>query len=84
MYATESAAILVALDGDMKKLAQSYGMGAGRFRSLNLLKLSCPEPRAASRIKEALSLIEREWRIGEGCIRRLFVEVQPNVIRTVR
>jgi predicted nuclease of predicted toxin-antitoxin system len=84
VYAIESESILVALDGDMKKLAQSRGIGAGRFRSLNLLKLSCPEPTAANRIKEALSLIEHEWRIGEGSVRRLFVEIQPTVIRTVR
>jgi predicted nuclease of predicted toxin-antitoxin system len=42
VYAAEIEAILVALDGDIKRLAQSHGVGAGRFRRLNLLKLSLP------------------------------------------
>jgi predicted nuclease of predicted toxin-antitoxin system len=84
-FAEATDAILVALDADMKRVAQGYGAGAGRFRRLNLLKLSCAEPNAARRVREAMSLIEHEWlveRPGRG--RKLFVEIGIDVIRTMR
>lgn len=62
-FAEVSESILVALDGDMKQLAKANGVGKGRFRTLNLLKISCCEPTAANRIKEAMSLIEHEWMV---------------------
>lgn len=74
----------MALDGDMKKLAKGHGAGAGRFSRLNLLKLSCPEPQAARRVSEALSLILHEWQLGEGRERQLYVEIGNSVIRTFR
>jgi hypothetical protein len=84
-FAEVSASILVALDGDMKRIAQGFGVGAGRFRRLNLLKLSCFEPVAARRVGEAMSLIEHEWLVprpdGE---RQLFVEISACTIRTNR
>src|SRR6185437_14982182 len=51
-------AILVSLDGDMKRIAQGYGVGGRTFLKLGLIKLSCYEPDAAHRVKEAMSLIE--------------------------
>lgn len=83
-YAEINEAILVALDGDMKKLAQTHGAGAGRFKKLNLIKLSCPEPEAAKRIKSAMSLIEHECMVGEGATRRLHIEISKSIIRTMR
>lgn len=84
-FAEVSDCILVALDGDMKQLARSNGIGAGRFAKLNLLKISCVEPAAADRVKEAMSLIEHEWQIDPGeRTRRLFVEIGALVIRTCR
>lgn len=83
-YAEINEAILIALDGDMKKLAQTHGAGARRFRKLNLIKLSCPEPEAAKRIQSAMSLIEHEWMVGEGETRRLYIEIQKTTIRTMR
>ena len=83
-FAEVNDSILVAIDADMKIIAQQQGIGKGRFRNLNLLKISCPEPKAASRVKGALSLILHEWDIGQARQRRLFVEIQSNVIRTVR
>jgi predicted nuclease of predicted toxin-antitoxin system len=83
-YAEITDAILVALDGDMKKLAQTHGAGAGRFRKLNLLKLSCPEPQAAMRVLQAMSLILHEWSAGEGRERRFYVDIGGSIMRTVR
>lgn len=78
-------AILVAQDGDMKKLAQRRGVGSVRFRRLSLIKLSCRETRAARRIEEAMSLIEHEWDIASGKRdRRIFIEIHNEVIRTNR
>jgi hypothetical protein len=34
-------AILVALDGDMKRIAQGHGVGSGKYLKLRLIKLSC-------------------------------------------
>lgn len=77
--------ILVALDGDMKQLAQRHGVGNRRFKKLSLLKLSCRETRAAQRVQAALSLIEHEWQYGHDNLdRRMFVEIGNDVIRTVR
>jgi predicted nuclease of predicted toxin-antitoxin system len=78
-------AILVALDGDMKRIAQSHGVGSGRFLKLGLIKLSCFEPDAAARVRSAMTLIEHEWNISavqEG--RRIFVEISDKVIRSFR
>jgi predicted nuclease of predicted toxin-antitoxin system len=78
-------AILVALDGDMKRIAQGYGIGSRKFLKLGLIKLSCWEPDAAQRVRTAMSLIEHEWECGEGKKgRRIFVEISDQVIRTFR
>ena len=83
--AESNNAILVALDGDMKEIAKGHGLGGGRFKRLSLVKLSCPEPMAANRVKFALSLIEHEWLIsGEKSARRLFIEIGTQVIKTFR
>ena len=78
-------AILVALDGDMRQIARGHGVGGGRFKRLSLIKLSCPEPQAANRVEQAMSLLEHEWQYSEGKVaRRMFVEISAHVIRTVR
>jgi predicted nuclease of predicted toxin-antitoxin system len=78
-------AILVAIDADMKKLASRHGVGARRYKSLSLIKLSCKEPRAAARVQAAMSLIEHEWNYSQDVRdRRLFVEIGDSSIRTNR
>lgn len=78
-------AILVALDGDMKRIAQGYGVGSSKFLRLGLIKLSCFEPDAARRVRESMTLIEHEWSISEGNNgRRIFVELGDKVIRSFR
>jgi predicted nuclease of predicted toxin-antitoxin system len=78
-------AVLIALDGDMKRIAQSHGIGAAKYLKLGLIKLSCREPTAARRVKSAMSLIEHEWAHGESNPhRRIFVEIGDRVIRTFR
>lgn len=78
-------AILVAFDHDMKQLARRYGIGSGRFKRLSLIKFLCPEPMAAKRLEQAMSLIEHEWLVSsEKVARRLFVEVGKQFLRTNR
>lgn len=84
-FAQLENAILVALDGDMKQIAKGKGVGGSRFKSLNLLKLSCPECNAANRVDYAMSLIEHEWRVDKlSDQRRLFMEIGISMIKTNR
>lgn len=81
----ENDAILVALDGDMRKLAQQRGIGQRRYRRLSLIKFSCRETIAAGRAAAAMSLIEHEWAlVGSPSSRRLFIEIGNGFIRTFR
>lgn len=78
-------AILVALDGDMKRIAQGHGVGSGKYLKLGLIKLSCFEPNAAARVREAMTLIEHEWNVTAGKEgRRIFIEISDKVIRSFR
>lgn len=83
--ALNDGAILVAADHDMKTLAKAIGINNQRFKALSLIKLSCRKPEAAEKVEGALSLIEHEWQCGaERTGRRIWVEIQPAVIRIVR
>ena len=81
-------AILVTMDADFKTLASRAGIGRTRFRRLSLLRFEkCRESRAASRLAQAMSLIEHEWDVGsrrESGDRRMFVVVTDSTIRTHR
>jgi predicted nuclease of predicted toxin-antitoxin system len=77
-------AVLVALDGDMRKLAQRRGVGRNRFRKLSLIKLSCRETKARERVWSAMSLIEHEWHLASTVHRRIFIEIGNDYIRTFR
>jgi predicted nuclease of predicted toxin-antitoxin system len=79
-------AILVTMDGDFKSIAARTGIGARRYRKLSLLRFEkCRESQAAKRLDTAMSLIEHEWRAGNGkCDRRMFVVITGTTIRTHR
>jgi predicted nuclease of predicted toxin-antitoxin system len=78
-------AILVALDGDMKRIARSYGITRSRFLRLGLIKISCRETLASKRILAAMSFIEHEWEVGQQAgHRRIFLEISESVMRTFR
>lgn len=84
--AAANGAILVALDGDMKKIAGSYGLGQNRYRKLSLLKLSCFEPNAVIRVDSFMSLIEHEWLVSssDDSGRRLHMEILDTLVRIMR
>lgn len=79
-------AILVTMDSDFKAIAARTGIGHRRYRKLSLIRFEkCRESQAAKRLASALSLIEHEWRIGNGQRdRRMFVVIGSTVIRTHR
>jgi predicted nuclease of predicted toxin-antitoxin system len=78
-------AILVACDGDMRQIAKRHGISNDRFKRLNLIKLSCPEPMAHKRVEFAMSLIEHEWNVStEKVARRLFLEIGTHFLRSNR
>lgn len=83
--AVANDAILVALDGDMRKIAQGHGYGSKRYKKLSLIKLSCSEPSAATRIEQFMGLIEYEWDcFDEKGNRRIFIEIGDGYFKSNR
>lgn len=80
-------AILIAVDGDMKRLAKRYGSTptSARFARLNLIRIGCNGALTAQRVDQAMSLIEHEWAFSEAkTARRLWIDIGPHLIRTHR
>lgn len=79
--ALANGAVLVALDGDMKKIAQRRGIGNKKYRSLNLLKLSCNPVVAKERLAESIDYIRLALSQGKGKKGRKFqVEIKDTLI----
>ena len=69
----------------MKQDVRRRGEGPDRFKRLHLLKFNCPEPMAAQRLEEAMSLVEIEWAVAHRkAARRVYVEISVHDIRTFR
>nr|WP_180882935.1 hypothetical protein [Mesorhizobium loti] len=85
--AVVSAAVLVAIDHDMKQLARQYGVTPARdkHKTLNIIRVCCNEVIAAGRVAQALPLILLEW---DFCCaktaRRMWVDVGPHFIKPPR
>lgn len=86
--ALASDAILVAMDNDMRQIAQRYGMtarGDDRFGKLSLIKFCCDEVLASKRLRHMMTLVEHEWRIStEKASRRMWVEIGSHYVRSNR
>lgn len=83
--ALQNGAILVACDGDMKQIAGSFGANNDRFKTLNLLKLTCNETVAAARVEQLMDLIELEYKFSqEKVARRMFVEIKNQTVVSFR
>lgn len=70
--------ILVSHDRDFRQIAPRIPDGQKRrFRNLSQLRLMCPEPRAATRIRSCLPFIELEYRQAEDRDNnRMLIEVK--------
>jgi predicted nuclease of predicted toxin-antitoxin system len=80
-------AILVAIDGDMKRLAKRFGVSnsSERFKRLSIIRLCCNELLAAKRLRQAMTFVEHEWTISEEKVaRRLWVDIGPHFLRSNR
>jgi predicted nuclease of predicted toxin-antitoxin system len=83
--AEANESILVALDGDMREIAKGHGVSGSRYKKLSLIKLSCNETNAASRVRQFIELIEAEWRISDAkASRRLFIDISEGRITIYR
>lgn len=84
--AEANGAVLVTMDSDFKSIASRAGIGKTRFRKLSLIRFQkCRESSAAARMRNAISLIEHEWKCGNGASdRRMFVVISEGVISTNR
>ena len=83
--AQRNAAILVAIDRDMRQLAKDRGIGSQRFKRLHLLQFRCTAVQSVARVREAYSLIEHEWALAQTKdARRFWVEIGDSYIRTHR
>ncbi|WP_312472571.1 DUF5615 family PIN-like protein [Brucella sp.] len=77
-------AILVAIDGDMRRIANRFGNNP-RFDRLSLLHFGCNEVLAAKRLRQAIKLIEAEWEFTlEKPSRRLWFEITGQYFKTMR
>jgi predicted nuclease of predicted toxin-antitoxin system len=80
-------AILVAIDHDMKQLAQRYGMTprGDRFARLSLIRLCCDEVLASKRLSHAMTFVEHEWAVSEEkAARRMWVDIGAHFLRSNR
>jgi predicted nuclease of predicted toxin-antitoxin system len=80
-------AILLAIDPDMKRFPKRYRIshGSPRYERLSLIWIGCNEVLATKRLGQAMSLIEHEWKFAdEKAARRLWIEIGPHHIRTMR
>jgi predicted nuclease of predicted toxin-antitoxin system len=79
-------AILVSCDRDFDIIAPRIPRGMrSRFRRLSRISLQCSEPKAAQRVRAAMTLIEAEHEIAENSKDpRLFIVIQDHGIKTHR
>lgn len=79
-------AILISDDGDFKKVAgRRPNAHKPRFRKLSRVNMKCKHAVAATRIAAAITLIEFEYEIAqERADKRMIIDVQPTLIRTLR
>jgi len=81
----QTGMVLVSLDKDFDSLHARAGFSRRRFRRLRRIKISCDEPRAATRISAALSLIEHEVAVADqSADTRMIIEVGTTRISTIR
>jgi predicted nuclease of predicted toxin-antitoxin system len=80
-------AVLVAVDGDMRRMVRRFGApgNSEKYYGLNLISICCNEVLAAKRLTQAMSFIEREWRFAcEKTARRMWVDIEPHKLITYR
>lgn len=87
-HAVRKNAVLISFDGDFNNISQRLPKGARkRFSKLSRIHMAVKGPTAHVRIAAAMALIEFEWAESakrNDDARRIFIVVQPSVIKTHR
>ncbi|MGC8532125.1 MAG: hypothetical protein ACP5M1_08810 [Acidiphilium sp.] len=85
--ALNSSAVLVAIDKDMKQIAQRYGMTPqnDRFERLSVISFCCTEVAAAKRLEHAMPFVEFEWAFALAKAgRRMWIDIGLHYLKTNR
>jgi predicted nuclease of predicted toxin-antitoxin system len=85
--AIQNDAALIAVDQDLKLLMRRFGSApdSARFKSLNLIWLSCNPVMATKRIEQAMRFIEHEWEFAcKKRARRLWIDIGPHRLASYR
>jgi predicted nuclease of predicted toxin-antitoxin system len=82
----DMGAILISDDADFKNLAgRKANAHKPRFRKLSRVNMKCKHAVAVNRIEAAITLIEFEYEIAQArADKRMIIDVQPTLIRTLR
>lgn len=83
--ALANAAILVAVDRDMKHLSRRFNPDQPRLKRLSMVQIACNAVMAAKRLDQALSMIEHEFAISQKkAAARLWFEITNHRLTTYR
>lgn len=82
----DMAAILISDDGDFQKIAgRKPTAHKPRFRKLSRVNMKCKHALAVVRLEAAIALIEFEYELAQTRPdKRMIIDVQPTLIRTLR
>lgn len=81
---SKTGQVLITHDKDFKTLAKRLNITQRQYQNvLHRIQLRCSEPESASRIMDALLLIEAEWRLVKKD-RPMVIEITSNAIKTYR
>jgi len=79
-----SGLVLVSFDNDFNSIAEKLSVSQAAARRLHRIDMQCHEPQGATRIREAMSLIEHEWMHAKILGIPLLVQLGNNFIRIRR
>ena len=82
----ESARVLITHDKDFRAISKRLSLTKRNCKGLHRVSLHCPEPKAAARMREALPVIEAEWKRiqSKGGNGQMVIEISAVAIRIVR
>jgi len=81
---SHSGQVLVSFDKDFRAIAKRLEITQGTYRQvLHRIHMRCPEPNSATRLAEAIALIENEWLLVTPTT-PMVIEVRDKSIATLR
>lgn len=80
----EGGHVLVSHDNDFRATSKRLQITQRQYqRSLHRIQLRCPEPRSAKRVRDAMAIIELEWRLVTPT-RPMVIEINAGSIKICR